>query len=172
MDTHIEPRAFREVMGRFATGVTVVTYTSEGEARGMTANAFMSVSLDPPLALIGVRRASRFATAVVVGDRFGVSFLPESQRGLSNHFGGRPIADLPHPFETAAGLPMVRGALARLAMRTVAVHEAGDHLLYVGQVEHLGLGEERQPLVFYGGTYKRVHAHEPPALSWAADDGW
>ena len=172
MEAGIDPRMFCDVMGHFATGVTVVAYDCDGQARGMTANAFMSVSLDPPLALVGVRRGARFAGAVNVGDRFGVSFLRESQRALGNHFGGRPLMDLADPFETIDGVARVRDALAWMALRTVAVHEAGDHLLYVGEVERLGLGEERRPLVFYGGAYKQVQAHEPPALAWAGDDGW
>lgn len=169
--TGFDPRLFRDVMGHFATGVTVVSYQCEGEARGMTANAFMSVSLDPPLAAISVRRAARFAAVVHQGDRFGVNFLLESQQALSNHFGGRPCADLPSPFEPSHGAPLIRGSLAQLVLRTVDIHEAGDHLLYVGQVEHIELGEERQPLVFYSGAYKQVNIHAPK-IFWSGDDGW
>lgn len=167
----VDPKLFRDVMGHFATGVTVVSYLLDGQACGMTANAFMSVSLDPPLAMISVRRAARFAAVVAQGDRFGVNFLLESQQTLSVHFGGRPVADLPSPFETRDGTPLVRNSLAQLVLRTVDVHEAGDHLLYIGQVEHLALGQERKPLVFYSGAYKQVNTHAPQ-LCWASDDGW
>lgn len=172
MTTAFDPAMFRDVMGHFATGVTVVSYLCEGEARGMTANAFMSVSLDPPLALISARRTARFAATVRIGDGFGVNFLLESQQSLSAHFGGRPASGLASPFEEHDGIPLIRGSLAQLILRTVDVHEAGDHLLYIGQVEHMTLGEERKPLVFYSGAYKQVNIHAAPAIFWSGDDGW
>ena len=172
METSFDPKLFRDVMGHFTTGVTVVTYMHDGESLGMTANAFMSVSLDPPLALISVRRKARFAAVVNEGDRFGVNFLLESQQSLSNHFGGRPSTELASPFEEHRGTPLVRGSLAQLVLRTVDVHEAGDHLLYIGQVEHMALGEERKPLVFYSGAYKQVNIHAAPEIFWSGDDGW
>ncbi len=168
----IDPKLFRDVMGHFATGVTVVSYIGDGEARGMTANAFMSVSLDPPLAMISVRRASRFVGAVKEGDRFGVNFLLESQQALSSHFGGRPLPELADPFEDLDGVPLIRCSLAQMVLRTVNVHEAGDHLLYIGQLEHLALGPDRKPLVFYSGTYKQVEMQTAPALFWAGNEGW
>lgn len=172
METSFDPKLFRDVMGHFATGVTVVTYMCEGEARGMTANAFMSVSLDPPLAMISVRRAARFAAVVSEGDSFGVNFLLENQQALSAHFGGRPSTDLASPFEERDGTPLIRDSLAQLVLRTVDVHEAGDHLLYIGQVEHMALGRERKPLVFYSGTYKQVDMHSAPEIFWSGDEGW
>lgn len=172
MQSRLDPKLFRDVMGHFATGVTVVSYLCDGEARGMTANAFMSVSLEPPLAMISVRRAGRFTSAVKEGDRFGVNFLLESQQSLSVHFGGRPVVNVESPFEIALGTPLVRGSLAQIVLRTVDVHEAGDHLLYIGQVEHMALGEERKPLIFYSGAYKQVNVHLPPQIFWSGADGW
>ena len=168
----IDPKLFRDVMGHFATGVTVVSYLGDGEARGMTANAFMSVSLDPPLALVSVRKAGRFVSAVQQGDRFGVSFLLESQQALSAHFGGRPVADMQCPFGSHDGIPLVRDSLAQMILRTVDVHEAGDHLLYIGRLEHMALGRERKPLVFYSGAYKQVDMKTAPEICWSTDDGW
>jgi flavin reductase (DIM6/NTAB) family NADH-FMN oxidoreductase RutF len=137
----------------------------------MTANAFMSVSIDPPLAMISVRRKARFAAAVSLGDSFGVNFLAESQEALSNHFGGRPAPGLQPAFALHHGTPLLEGSLAQLVLRTVAVHEAGDHFLYVGAVEHLALGTERRPLVFFSGAYKQVNIHKAPQVFWASD-GW
>ena len=171
MESAFDPKLFRAVMGHFATGVTVVSYLCEGEARGMTANAFMSVSLDPPLAVVSVRRGARFASVVGEGDSFGVSFLLESQQALSQHFGGRPVAELASPFETHCGTPLVSDSLAQLVLRTVDVHEAGDHLLYIGQVEHMSLGAQRKPLVFYSGDYKQVNIHAPE-IFWCGNEGW
>ncbi|WP_077038011.1 flavin reductase family protein [Pelomonas sp. KK5] len=169
----MDKKLFRDVMGHFATGVTVVGYVHEGEARGMTANAFMSVSLDPPLAMVSVRRAARFAAAVPPGGRFGVSFLLESQQELSSHFGGRPIEGIADPFETRDGAPLVAGALAQMVLRTVDIHPAGDHLLYIGEIEHLALGRERKPLVFYSGAYKQVDMKTaPPEICWSGSEGW
>lgn len=167
-----DPRLFRKVMGHFATGVTVVTYRHGGETLGMTANAFMSVSLDPPLATISVRRQARFAAAVGLGERFGVNFLQESQEALSNHFGGRPAAGLAPVFALHAGTPLLDGCLAQLVLRTAAIHGAGDHLLYVGEVEHLALGAQRRPLVFYAGAYQQMGLRAAPRMFWAAQDGW
>lgn len=167
----IDPKVFRSVMGQFATGVTVITNKSEDTSQGMTANAFMSVSLDPPLVVVSVRRASRFVAQVLVGSRYGVSFLCESQQDLSSHFGGRPVAGFTPTFVDVDGVPLIDGALAHIVACVGAIHEAGDHLLYVGRIEHLSMGEQRRPLIFYGGKYKQVHAHEP-TFSWATGDGW
>ncbi|MES2755983.1 MAG: flavin reductase family protein [Pseudomonadota bacterium] len=174
MDTamQIDPYLFRSTMGLFATGVTVVTYLNQGEAAGMTANAFMSVSMDPPLVLISVRRQSRFNEAMRAGDCYGVSFLAEAQQAVSAHFGGRHDEHLQVPFVEHNGTPLIGGSLAHIVARTISVQEAGDHLLYLGQIEHLQLGQQRKPLVFFSGKYKQVDAHAP-AIGWAVnDDCW
>lgn len=167
----IDPKLYRSVMGQFATGVTVVTYRHDGKPAGMTANAFMSVSLNPALVLISVRNPSRFSSTVRIGDQYGVSFLRESQEGLSSHFGGRPNAAVGSPFVERCGTPLIAGALAHIVAHVVDIHEAGDHLLYIGAVEHLQLGEQARPLIFFGGKYKQIHAHEP-VFSWSSPDGW
>lgn len=154
----IDPQAFRAVMGRFATGVTVVTYLADGEPAAMTANAFMSVSLSPPLVLVSVRRTSRFASQVMRGDRYGVSFLHEGQEHLSRHFGGQPIPSLKSPFVACGDMPVIEGALAQVVATVEDVHPAGDHLLYVGRVERLTQGPAAQPLLFSGGQYRQVQA--------------
>src|SRR5882757_1097654 len=105
---------YRAVMGQFATGVTVVTYGCTGQISGMTANAFMSVSIEPPLALVSVRRASRFIAAVTEGIRFGISVLGENQQQLSGHFGGKPVAGLQVEFDFHDGIPLIAGSLAFL----------------------------------------------------------
>jgi len=168
----IDARLFRAAMGLFATGVTVISYVAEGQAAGMTANAFMSVSMDPPLVLVSVRRQSRFNDAVKVGVAYGVNFLAESQQPISAHFGGKRDESLEVPFVERNGTPLLDGSLAHIVARATAVHEAGDHLLYLGQIEYLQLGEQRKPLVFFSGKYKQVEAHAP-ALGWAVNnDCW
>jgi len=167
----IDSRAFRNVMGRFATGVTVVSFLREGEPAGMTVNAFLSVSMDPPLVLISVRREGGFNAHVEVGSRYGVNVLSEAQEHLSQHFSSRPVAAATVPFVDYDGTPLLEGSLAHVIARVVDIHAAGDHLLYIGYVEHLWHGAEAKPLIFFTGRYKKIVAHEP-ALQWNAIDGW
>lgn len=168
----MDPTLFRSTMGKFATGVTVVTFVADGAPAGMTANAFTSVSMDPPLVLVSVRAASRFNRCVAAGTRYGINFLAESQADLSAHFGGRPVDALAPPFVHHDGTPLLDGSLAQLLVRAVDVHAAGDHLLYISEVERIRLGEQRKPLIFHGGKYRQVHAHAH-AIGWPAPvDGW
>src|ERR1700741_5464380 len=110
---NFDEKTLRTCMGHFATGVTVVTYLADGTPAGMTANAFMSVSLDPPLVLVSVRASSRFNSWVRLGVRYGINFLAESQRPLSVHFGGRPNDALEIPFITEGQTPLLGGSLAQ-----------------------------------------------------------
>src|SRR5579871_3442638 len=89
--TEIDPAHFRRVMGRFATGVTVITATVAGETRGMTANAFMSGSLDPPLCVVSVGKKARMHGFLLESGHFGVNILARGQEALIGHFAGRPV---------------------------------------------------------------------------------
>ena len=163
---------FRGVMGRFATGVTVVSFMREGEPAGMTVNAFLSVSLDPPLILISVRRTSNFVQHVHVGDRYGVNVLAEAQEHLAPYFARRPDGATKVAFRDHFGTPLIDASLAQIVARVVDIHPAGDHLLYIAAIEHLWHGPEAKPLIFFSGKYKQIHAHEP-AIQWNdALDGW
>ena len=168
----IDSKLFRSTMGLFATGVTVISYVADGAAVGMTANAFMSVSMSPPLVLVSVRKQSRFNDVVQVGTCYGVSFLSENQQAISAHFGGKRDEILAVPFVFNGPTPLIEGSLAHIVARTTAIHEAGDHLLYVAQIEFLQLGEQRKPLVFFSGKYKQVDAHAPAAGWTVNDDCW
>jgi len=172
--TAVDPALFRAVMRRFATGVTVVSHRrDDGTPAGMTANAFLSVSMTPPLVLVSVRRQSAFNAQVGLGGRYGVNFLAEHQQQLSAHFGGRRDERLQPPFFAGAhGVPLLQGSLAHAVARVVDVHPAGDHLLVIGEVEQLQCGAEAPPLIFYGGAYKQLHAHEPPVHWQGTGDGW
>jgi flavin reductase (DIM6/NTAB) family NADH-FMN oxidoreductase RutF len=167
----IDPQLFRRVMGRFATGVTVVSFIREGKPAGMTVNAFLSVSMDPPLVLVSVRKASSFVEHVRVGSRCGINILSEQQRKLGPHFANQPEPDADARFLDHAGTPLLEGSLAHIVARVVDVHPAGDHLLYIAEIEHLAHGPEAQPLIFYSGRYKQIHAHDP-MVQWNAVDGW
>ncbi len=151
----IDPLLFRRTLGRFATGVTVITIAHEDHAHGMTANAFLSVSLDPPLVLISIGQQTRLHQLLGPEARYGVSILAESQELLSRHFGGRPLDWLDLPFVWEEGMPLLRGAVAHVIARVVDIHPAGDHTLFIGQVEYLN-ANDGHPLLFYGGAYGQL----------------
>jgi len=148
--------AFRRTLGMFATGVTVLTTRVGEQVHGMTANAFMSVSLQPPLVLISIDRRAKMGALLHEGTRFGVSVLEAKQTGLSDRFAGRVADELPEAtFEVIHETPLVEGALAHLVARVVRSYWGGDHSLFLGQVEFARYGDGR-PLLFHGGRYERL----------------
>lgn len=148
--------AFRRTLGMFATGVTVLTARVAEQVHGMTANAFMSVSLSPPLVLVSIDRRAKMGAMMHEGTRFGVSVLEARQTGLSDRFAGRIADDVPEAvFEIVHDTPLVEGALAHLVARVVRSYWGGDHSLFLGQVEFARYGEGR-PLLFHGGRYERL----------------
>ena len=165
----IDPQLFRRVMGRFATGVTVVSFTRAGQPAGMTVNSFLSVSMEPPLILISVRKTSSFVEHVGVGSRCGINILSEQQRKLGPHFANRQEPDDNVRFHDHAGTPLLDDSLAHIVARVVDIHPAGDHLLFIAEIEHLTHGPEAQPLIFFSGRYKQIHAHDP-VIEWNAPD--
>jgi flavin reductase (DIM6/NTAB) family NADH-FMN oxidoreductase RutF len=144
-------RELRNVMGRFATGVTVVSTAHRDLVHGMTANAFLSVSLSPPLVLVSLGR-SRMSEMLPRAGRYGISVLAADQDDLADHFAGRRPAPQDPEFTWHDGLPLLSGALAHVACRIVDLHRAGDHVLWIGQVEHLWC-REGDPLIFYAGRF-------------------
>jgi len=149
--------AFRRTLGMFATGVTVVTTRSGETVHGMTANAFMSVSLRPPLVLVSVDRRARMSNLLHEGTRFAVNVLEAGQAILSDRFAGRVVVDeeVEPRFELVHDTPLVEGALAHLIARVVRSYWGGDHSLFLGQVEYARYGEG-EPLLFHGGRYERI----------------
>lgn len=144
----------RRCLGQFATGVTVVTTQADGHRAGMTANSFSSVSLDPPLILWSVRRASARASLFVEAEHFGVSVLSAAQEDVARKFASSAAS----AFEEVAccdgigGVPMVAGALASLECQRETVIEAGDHFIIVGRVIKHGMSEGT-PLLFSQGQF-------------------
>ncbi len=148
--------AFRRTLGMFATGVTIITTRTAEQVHGMTANAFMSVSLRPPLVLVSVDRRARMSNLLHEGTRFGVNVLEAGQATLSDHFAGRTAEGDAEPrFELVHDTPLVEGALAHLVTRVVRSYWGGDHSLFLGQVEYARYGEG-EPLLFHGGRYERL----------------
>jgi flavin reductase (DIM6/NTAB) family NADH-FMN oxidoreductase RutF len=122
----------------------------------MTANGFMSVSLDPPLVVVSLANTSRLHSLLPNSGRYGVSVLSESQEPLSRHFasqGHRMTAEI--GFVWHGDIPLLEGALTHLVCTVVDSHPAGDHTLYVGRVEHLEYSSGA-PLVFYASEYGRL----------------
>ena len=154
--------AFRRTLGMFATGVTVLTTLKGESVHGMTANAFMSVSLRPPLVLVSIDRRARMSALLHEGTRIGVNVLEAHQAALSDHFAGRAAEGTEEPlFELVHDTPLVEGALAHLVTRIVRSYWGGDHSLFLGQVEYARYGAG-EPLLFHGGRYERLirdHAH-------------
>jgi flavin reductase (DIM6/NTAB) family NADH-FMN oxidoreductase RutF len=150
-----DTKLFRKALGRFATGVTVVTTQHEGNVHGMTANAFISVSLDPPLILVSVGNGSNMHRIMHGQGRYGVSVLAENQEIVSRHFAGRPAEELHVPFITRLGVPLLEGAVAYFVAQVVDAHPAGDHTLYIGRVEHFEASDGR-PLLFHSGQYQQL----------------
>jgi flavin reductase (DIM6/NTAB) family NADH-FMN oxidoreductase RutF len=155
----IDPDAFRSVLGRFASGITVVT-TRDGDDRdvGMTVSAFCSVSLKPPLVQVCVDRASSLYAVLATSTRYGVSILAADQEALSRRFA---TAESTRRFDGIgyqrgeSGVILLDDALAHLECRVVATHEAGDHTMFVGEVESARARSAR-PLLYYRGGYAQL----------------
>lgn len=149
---------FRDVLGRFASGVTVMTTRdADGRDRGMTLSAFSSLSLDPPLVLACVGHDATIANAIAAATHFGISVLAEDQEALSRRFAD-PDADRFDGVRVtrgARGLALIEGALAHLECTIVARHEAGDHTIVVGTVE-AATAREGAPLVYHRQRYGRL----------------
>jgi flavin reductase (DIM6/NTAB) family NADH-FMN oxidoreductase RutF len=149
----------RRVMGHFATGVTIVTtHDGRGRCYGLTANAVCSVSLDPPLVLVCVDRNAESHPAFELSQSFVVNILGEQHEELSRRFavsGGEKFVGLPCR-SGGTGAPIIDGALGHVECRVVATYEAGDHTIYIGEVEGAAAGEGR-PLLFFRGRYRKLH---------------
>ncbi len=146
-------------MGSFATGVTIITVDLDGEVHGMTANAFASVSLDPLLVLVCVDHNTRTHAHLHARKRFGINVLREDQRAISEYY-ARPDRNHEHAetevgaqFDrTGRGTPMLHGALAYLECRLHSSQEAGDHTVFIAEVEDVVV-RAGAPLLFFRGKY-------------------
>jgi flavin reductase (DIM6/NTAB) family NADH-FMN oxidoreductase RutF len=135
----------------------------------MTANAFVSVSLDPPLVLMSLDNRSNMHRLLPVVGRCGISVLAEDQEILSNHFAGRPVEGLHVRFSMRRGVPILDGAVAYFVVRVADIHPAGDHTLYICRVEHFETRDEK-PLLFFGGRYRQLGAEKAKSTTWPEDE--
>jgi flavin reductase (DIM6/NTAB) family NADH-FMN oxidoreductase RutF len=161
----ITSQEFRAVLGRFTTGVTVVT-TCEGSRRaGITVNAFTSVSLDPPLVLICIERTAYIHDILVRSGIYAVNLLTAAQQHLSECFASRS-AERDEEFcgqnshDAVTGAPILDETLAFVDCRVIDIYPGGDHSIFLGRVEALG-GGETSPLLYYRGAYSRLDCEQP-----------
>jgi 3-hydroxy-9,10-secoandrosta-1,3,5(10)-triene-9,17-dione monooxygenase reductase component len=179
-DEGVDATTFRSVMGRFATGVTIVTTRRAGKAVGMTVNAFTSVSLVPPLVLVCLHKESATTAAVREEGAFAVNVLGSRHITWARRFAGphRTMADPFHDLELSQGrlgLPLLAEAEGQLECRLVAELDGGDHAILVGHVLAAHAGREADPLLFHLGSFRRAGAPllppRPPVDADLATEG-
>jgi flavin reductase (DIM6/NTAB) family NADH-FMN oxidoreductase RutF len=155
----IDSDSFRSVLGRFASGITVVTSRdTDGRDVGMTVSAFCSASLNPPLVQVCVDRVASMYGALMGTERFGVNILAAEQEALSRRFAS---VDSSHRFDGIgytrgeSGVVLLDDALAHLECTMYAQHEVGDHMMFVGAVDRVSARDAR-PLLYYRGGYAQL----------------
>jgi len=154
----IDHTELRRVMGHFATGVTVITTRDvDGKPYGLTANALCSVSLAPPLLLVCIDKRAESYPAFERSGLFAINILGLGHEALSRRFavsGGDKFVDVSYRSGTT-GVPVLEGVLGVVECRVVAGHDAGDHTIYVGEVQHME-ASQGDPLLFFRGKYRRL----------------
>jgi flavin reductase (DIM6/NTAB) family NADH-FMN oxidoreductase RutF len=173
----VKPAEFRKALGCFATGITVITLDYEGEVQGMTANAFASVSLDPKLVLVCVDQRARTHAHLHAKKRFGVNVLAQNQRAISEYYASparthdRAAEEAGAAFErTRHGTPVLCGALAYLECRLHTAQDAGDHTIFIAEVEEVML-REGQPLLYFQSQYRGIGPPVGPVPADSSDCG-
>lgn len=150
----MDDRLFRNAMGSFATGVTVILTETEGDQHGMTANAFMSVSLDPKLVVISIKDNARMLSRIQESKKFSVNILAAEQEDISKIFAGQ-IQNQKVSFDHLADVPVIPNALVQVACEVSAEHIEGDHTLIIGKVNDIVV-QEGNPLLFFAGKYRKL----------------
>lgn len=154
----IDEATFRSVLGRFASGVTVITArTKDGRDHGMTVSAFCSVSLNPPLVLASVAKDTEMNAILHAAEFFGVSILDVDQEAISRRFAehqGDRFDGIGYE-RGKSGVALIDGVLAHAECRIVDRHDAGDHTLFLGEVEDASVSGDR-PLLYYRGGYTQM----------------
>jgi flavin reductase (DIM6/NTAB) family NADH-FMN oxidoreductase RutF len=152
---------FRKAMGCFATGVTIITVDQDGEIHGMTANAFTAVSLDPVLVLVCVDHRARTHSHLHARKRFGVNVLRKDQQAISDYY-ARSAETHQHAEEagarfdrTAHNTPVLQGALAYLECRLHSAQAAGDHTIFIAEVEDVQV-HDGEPLLYFRSEYRDI----------------
>jgi len=158
----IEPLRFREALGHYASGITVITSHIDGDPIGFTCQSFHSVSMSPPLVSFSVMSSSASYPKIRQARRFAVNILSDEQVDISNQFARRGT-DKWHGIEwrkSPLGNPIIGGSMHWLDCEIYAEHAAGDHVIVIGEVKALDLPEvAMQPLLYFKGQYRNIAAH-------------
>ncbi|WP_188455590.1 flavin reductase family protein [Virgibacillus oceani] len=154
----MDNRFFRDAMGKFATGITVVSSKYEGEILGMTVNAFMSVSLDPKLIAISIDENAGMYKKLQETKKFGLSILSKEQKELSMIFAKQIDNDREISFNMQDGVPVIDEAIAALSCYVKETAKAGDHMIFIAEVTEINLGAG-DPVLFYGGQYRAMEGN-------------
>jgi flavin reductase (DIM6/NTAB) family NADH-FMN oxidoreductase RutF len=157
----LDAALFRQVMSRFASGVTVVTASHAGQLYGLTVSSFTSLSLEPRLALVCIDGRTRIHTAITESQTFVINILASDQEAISRHFAGPQKHDwsaIPHTLGVHA-TPVLAGALATLECRLANTFPGGDHTIVVGEIEQASAADGA-PLVYYRAGYHALNALE------------
>jgi len=154
----IDSKLFRKAMGRFATGITVVSTLDQKteEVKGITVNAFMSISLDPYLIAISIRNQSSMITHLNENDQFGVSVLGEDQEKYSKIFANQIKSDQAVEFDWIDNTPVLPDALVQLVCEKESEVVAGDHTVYIAKVKKI-VTRDGDPLIYYNGEYRELN---------------
>jgi flavin reductase (DIM6/NTAB) family NADH-FMN oxidoreductase RutF len=157
----VDKAMYRQVVGRFAAGVTVITTGKDGHYHGMTATAFCSLSLDPTLVLICVEKSANTLPVLESAGIFNVNLLAEEQEDLSRLFADKSLQET-HGFKGvehrlgANGAPVLIDCLGYLECRVVQRHDGGDHVIFIGEVEAAEPGSDAAPLLYWRAGYRRL----------------
>ncbi|AZU61570.1 flavin reductase family protein [Neobacillus mesonae] len=151
----MDDRMFRNAMGKFATGVTVITTELDGEVHGMTANAFMSVSLNPKLVVISIGEKAKMLNKINESKKFAVNILADEQKEVSMMFAGQIKEKRDIEFDRLGDLPVIKDSLANISCKVYSQHVEGDHTLFIGEVTDIVL-RDGEPLAFYEGKYREI----------------
>lgn len=157
---NIDGRELRNALGRFATGVCVITTVdAQGRAVGMTANSFSSVSLDPPLVLWSLQSGSDIYDTFAHPRRYAINVLSSEQMELSNQYAkkGDHVLDPAHYSPGRHGAPIIRNCLVSFECELDTTHEGGDHLIIIGRVKDVSSRPTGKPLLFHSGSYCELH---------------
>lgn len=155
----IDEKDFRRVLGAFATGVTIVTTRAGDKVHGLTANAFCSVSLSPPLVLVCVNKNAQSHEVIMQGKCFAVNILSADQRHIAERFAQEALSSAARfdklELRTAiTGAPVLGESLGWVDCKLTASHDGGDHTIFVGEAVALGGGEKESPLLYFRGEYQ------------------
>ena len=151
----------RKVMGSFASGVTVIVAEADGDIKGMTANAFLSGSLEPPLCVVSVAKRAHMHDHLAAARKFSVNILAYAQEEVALHFAGRLPTTVVPTFQSEHGVPLLSDTTAQLTAEVTATHQCGDHTLFIGAITWV-TASDRLPLLYHASRFASLVPHREP----------